>query len=268
MRKIFLLLMLIIFLMTGCNGGRAPDNSNATKFYGQKFIIGIDDEFAPMGFRNERGEIIGFDIDCAKEVAERMGVEFEFRPIDWNKKREEITSGRVDMIWNGCDVMDERKEYMIFSKPYMDNRQILMVRHDDTQSIYSEYDLAGKIVGTQAGSNSEDYIRADKKMEGSFAEFKTYRKIKDGFELLSNGEADVLIIDEIAGRYEVAKHPDKFRIIDVTIGPVTELAIGFNKSLGDLRDEVQKVFDKMIEDGTAKKISDKWFQSDLIKYHI
>lgn len=267
MRKIFLLLLLIIFPVAGCGNGDShkPDS---TKFYGQKFIIGIDDEFAPMGFRDERGELVGFDIDLAKEVAKRMGIEFEFKPIEWNNKEQEISSGNVDMIWNGLDVMKDYREYMIFSKPYMDNRQILLVRRDDTKNIQSEYDLAGKIVGTQSGSNSEDYILANDKIRNLFAEFKTYRTIKEGFESLSKGETDALIIDEIAGRYEVVKNPDKFRIIEVTIGPVTEFAVGFNKNLEDLRDEVQKVFDGMIKDGTAKKISEKWFKADLIKHRI
>ena len=265
MKKIFLPLMLIIFLMTGCGNGDDSSKSVSKKFYGQKFIIGIDDEFAPMGFHDTNGELIGFDIDLAKEVAERMGIEFEFTPIDWDKKEDEISSGRIDMIWNGLDVMDEYREYMIFSKPYMDNRQILLVRRGDTQNVHSEYDLAGKIVGTQSGSNSEDYIRANEKLKNIFADFKTYRNIKMGFEALSKGELDALIIDEIAGRYEMVKRSKEFKIIEVTIGPVTEFAIGFNKSLGDLRDEIQKVFDAAIKDGTARKISEKWFKADLIK---
>ena len=259
MKKI-LFLLLIILTMTGCGFGTQTNVLNRTKI-----IVGIDDSFAPMGFRDENGDIVGFDVDLAKEAARRLGVAIEFKSINWDNKEEEITSGNIDMIWNGCDIINEYKEYMIFSKPYMDNRQILMVKWGNVKGILSEYDLKDKVVATQAGSNSEDYINSNKSLKNSFAEFRTYRDIQKGFMALDKEECDVLIIDEIAARYEMNIHPDKFEIVEVTIGPVTEFGIGFRKDNTELRDKVQVVFDDMIKDGTAKEISEQWFQADLIK---
>ena len=265
MRK-FLAAALIFatLIATACgeNESENVDNMN----YKKVLVIGIDDEFAPMGFRDEQGKIIGFDVDLAEEAAKRLGVQIEFKSISWDNKEQEITSGNVDLIWNGLDITDKREEYMIFSKPYMDNRQILLIRKDDEQEINSLSDLEEKIVGTQAGSNSEDYINEDEELKNSFAEFKTYRNVKKGFELLRNRELDVLIIDEIAGRYEMIRHPDTFKTVELTIGDVTEFGIGFEKNNVELRDKVQEVFNDMIRDGTAKKISEKWFQADLIKF--
>ena len=258
MKKIFLIICAAL-LMTGC-GSDTKDNTADLK----KIIIGID-EFAPMGFHDEQLNIVGVDVDLAKEAARRMGVEVRFKPIDWNSKEYEITSGNVDMIWNGCDITDEYKAYMIFSEPYMDNRQILLVKAGNSQQIHSVKDLAGKVVGTQAGSNSETYINENQDLRDSFADFKTYPAINAGFEFLDSGAVDVLIIDEIAARYEMSKHPEKFILIDDTVGPVTEFGIGFRKDNTALRDQVQKVFDGMIADGTAKKISEHWFGADLIK---
>ena len=262
MKKIFLLL-LMIFTLSGCGGQDSKDMESMG--YKRVLTIGIDDEFAPMGFRDENGNIVGFDVDLAKEAARRMGVELEFKSIDWDNKEAEITSGNIDMIWNGLDIMDEYKEYMIFSKPYMDNRQILLFKRYNAEGIRSEYDLAGKVVGTQSGSNSETYILDNNALKNSFAEFRTYRNIKEGFEALDKGEFDVLIIDEIAGRYEMAKNPGVFESVEVTVGPVTEFGIGFRKDNTELRDRVQRVFDEMIADGTAREISLKWFQADIIK---
>ena len=131
MQRIILPLLLMLFTLTGCS----IDNANIMNR--EKIVIGFDESFAPMGFRNDKGEVVGFDVDLAKEAARRLGVKAEFKPIDWTKKKEEITSGNVDMLWNGCDITPERKEYMIFSKPYMDNRQILVVKRGNTQNIYS-----------------------------------------------------------------------------------------------------------------------------------
>ena len=266
MKKIFaVLLILTATIFTACGGGDNEKETSAPKKTGNVFFVGIDDEFAPMTFRDENGELVGFDIDLANETAKRLGVTFKFRPIDWNSKQSAITSGTVDLIWSACDITEEYKEYMIFGKPYMDNRQIVLLRADDESKINSEKDFAGKIIGTQSGSNSETYINENADIKKTFADFKTYRTVNDGFAALSGGEIDFLVVDEIAGRYELKKSADTFQAVDVTVGPVTEFGIGFRKNDIELRDRVQKVFDEMIADGTAKKISQKWFQADLIK---
>ena len=265
MKKIFLPLLLLIFFVTGCGGGQDSKNVNSSKFSGT-LVIGIDDEYAPFGFRDKDGELIGFDIDLAKEAAKRMGVKFEFKPINWNNKENELDSGNIDIIWNGLDITPEREERILYTKPYMDNRQILLAKKSNDFNLRTEHDLEGKIVGTQAGSNSEDYIAANETLMNSFKDFKTYATFKQAFLDLSDGKVDVLIVDELAGRYEMSKIPRKFEIIEITIGPVTEIGIGFRKSDVELRDRVQKVFDDMVRDGTAKKISEQWFQADLIKY--
>ena len=263
MRKIFLPLLLTIFLVTGCGGEKDSENVTAMK-YKRVITIGFD-EFAPMGFTDASGAVVGFDVDLAKETAKRMGTEVEFKAIDWNSKEAELKSGRIDIIWNGLDITPELQHSMIFSKPYMENRQILLVVKGNPQGIHSMGDLTGKIVATQAGSNSETYIDKDDALRKSFASFKTYRNINEGFAALSNGEYDVLIIDEIAARYEINKNPDAFEIVEETVGPVTEFGIGFRKNDVALRDKVQKAFDSMIKDRTAKKISEQWFGADLIK---
>ena len=140
-----------------------------------------------------------------------------------------------------------------------------MVKRGNPQEIHSVGDLAGKIVATQAGSNSEDYIDEDTYLRESFADFKTYRTIGEGFAGLDTGNFDALIIDEIAARYEISKHPDLFETVEVTVGYSTEFGIGFRKGNTELRDKVQTAFNAIVKDGTAKQISEKWFQSDLIK---
>ena len=266
MKKTFALIICTLVLLTGCAGEKDSHNTNSMR-YKKVLVVGIDDEFAPLGFRDEQGNIVGFDVDLAKEAAKRIGVEFEFRPIDWENKEFEITSGNVDIIWNGCDIIDEYKEFMIFSKPYMDNRKIVLVKAGNEQDIYSVDDLTGKIVGTQAGSSSKAYINSDADLKNSFKEFKTYRSIKDGFAALEGGAIDAFIVDEIAARYEMINNPGKFDPVEATVGFATEFGIGFRKDDTELRDKVQRAFDDMLRDGTARKISEQWFQSDIIKRH-
>ena len=248
-------LLLLTMLFTSCG-----EDFTKTK----KITIGVDDEFAPICFYNERNKLVGFDVDLAKEAAKRMKVDIEFKPIDWDNKREEITSGNIDLIWNGLDITDERKEYMIFTKPYMIDRQVFLVRRGNNSDIRSEDDLAGKIVGTQAGSTSDDYVSQHEDVKNKFKEYKTYGKFIDAISALKNDEIDVLVCDELVARYEVNKTPKQLELLNVKIGSIAEMAVGFRKDNVKLRDEVQKVFDEMIKDGTARKISVKWFQADVI----
>ena len=268
MKKIFMtLLMLVAFVVTGCGGGGntpAKTDGNAGKEK-QKIVIGLDDEYAPMGFKDEKNEIVGFDVDLAKEAAKRLGTEVEFKAIDWNSKEAELKSGRIDIIWNGLDITPERQANMLFSKPYMDNRLIVFVKTGNDQGITSEASLSGKAVGTQAGSTAETYILGKTGLKESFKQFKTYGDYVSAFLDLENGRIDALVCDEIVGRYAMSKQEGKFDALDVTIGTPTEFGIAFRKDDTELRDKVQKVFDEMVKDGTASKISEQWFKADLIK---
>ena len=270
MKKIFLAaLLLVTMIFTGCGGSQGGTDKPATDKPAdkkvEKITIGLDDEYAPMGFKNEQNEIVGFDVDLAKEAAKRLGTDVEFKAIDWNSKEAELKSGRIDIIWNGLDITPEREENMLFSKPYMDNRQIVFVTAGNDQGIKSEADLAGKKVGTQAGSTAESYIDKTPALKDSFAEFKTYGDYVSAFMDLENGRIDALVCDEITGRYALSKQEGKFTALDVAVGPMTQFGIAFRKDDTELRDKVQKVFDEMIKDGSAAKISEQWFKADLLK---
>lgn len=265
MKKIFLMaLLLVSMVLAGCGGDSDADKPAAAP-EAKKIVIGLDDEYPPMGFKDENNEIVGFDVDLAKEAVKRLGNEVEFKGIDWSSKEAELASGRVDILWNGLDITPERQENMLFSEPYMDNRQIIFVRAGDDQGIRAEEDLGNKAVGTQAGSTAEAYIMGNDALLGSFREFKTYGDYISAFMDLENGRLDAVVCDEIVGRYYIAKHPDKMEALNVVVGPISEFGIAFAKENTELRDQVQKAFDEIVADGTAKKISEQWFGSDLIK---
>ena len=156
---------------------------------------------------------------------------------------------------------------MLFSDPYMDNRQIIFIRKGDdaNSNIADENGLAGKNVGTQAGSTAEAYITGNDELKNSFKEFKTYGDYISAFMDLENGRLDAVVCDEIVGRYYMAKHADKLDALNVVVGPTSEFGIAFAKENTALRDEVQKAFDEIVADGTAKRISEEWFGADLIK---
>lgn len=262
MKKIFALCMMLVLAVTALAG---CGSNSAQKEEAKKIVVGLDDSFPPMGFKDEKNEIVGFDIDLAKEVAKRLGREVEFKAIDWNSKEAELKSGRVDILWNGLDITDKRKENMLFSEPYMDNRQIVFVAKNGKVAVASEADLAGKTIGTQSGGTTEEYFENKPELKASMKEVKYYPDYINAFMDLENGRLDAVVGDEIIGRYYISKHPDEIQAIDTVIGTVSQFGIAFRKDDQKLRDEVQKVFDEMKADGTVAKISEKWFAKDITK---
>ncbi|MBN2859813.1 MAG: transporter substrate-binding domain-containing protein, partial [Sphaerochaetaceae bacterium] len=119
-----------------------------------EFVLGLDDSFPPMGYRNDDNEIVGFDIDLAKEVTSRMGVELVLQPIDWNAKEQELNTGNIDCIWNGFTITEERAEMINFTQAYVNNAQVAVVK--SSSPVKGLSDLAGKKVGIQAGSSAAE----------------------------------------------------------------------------------------------------------------
>ena len=262
-QKLFALGLAAVMTMAvtaGCGSNTADKAGDA----GKKIVVGLDDNFPPMGFKNESNEIVGFDIDLAKEASKRLGREVEFKAIDWSSKEAELKSGRVDILWNGLDITEKRKENMLFSDPYMDNRQIIFVKKGRTD-IKDEASMAGKVIGTQSASSAEEYMDSNSFFKEKVKEVKKYSDFVSAFMDLENGRVDAVVGDEITGRYYMSKHPEALEAVDVAIGEVSTFGIGFAKDNQQLRDEVQKVLNEMKADGTMAKISEKWFGKDITK---
>lgn len=240
--------------MTGCG-----KNGNIKS----PVIVGLD--VSPIGYVDENGEIVGFEVDMAREAIKRVGSTPKFKIINWNEKEEELNSGNIDMIWNGLDITPERKEVMLFSKPYMNNYLLMVVKEGNPLRIYSEIDFKDKNIGVKAGTTAEYYIIGTASIKDSIKELKTYDSDEKVFMALHNGEIDLLISDELVARYVMAKNNYDFEILPKTLGAIHEYGIGFRKNDKELRNAIQEAFDSMIKDGTAKKISEKWFQADLIR---
>lgn len=265
-----LLAMSLGFAMVGCgnsntdndaetNNVEATDTANTTS--GEKIIVGLDDQFPPMGFRDENNEIVGFDIDLAKAAAEKMGVEIEFQPIDWNSKELELSSDKINLIWNGFSINDERKAAMEFTEPYLDNRMIIVVNADS--DVKSKADLAGKIVGVQDGSSAVDAVEADD-IHNEFDSMPTYDDNVLALADLEIGRLDAVVADEIVAKYYLAQNPDKnFAILDDDFGSEV-YGIAAKKGNTELIEKLQTALNELSADGTAAEISEKWFGEDIV----
>lgn len=168
-----------------------------------KLVLGLDETFPPMGFRDAAGEIVGFDVDLAKEVCTRLGVELVLQPIAWDSKELELSSKSIDCIWNGMSITEERTAAMNISKPYIANRQVIAVAADS--GIADKAGLAGKIVATQSGSAALDAINAAPDILATFSKVTEYASFDDAYLDLKAGSVDALVIDEVYIRYVIEK---------------------------------------------------------------
>jgi polar amino acid transport system substrate-binding protein len=270
MKKFLFTAMAAVMLMgvVGC-GSTATDNEATTSVEngtadtastGDKIIVGLDDEFSPMGFRDENNELVGFDIDLARAAGEKMGVEIEFQPIDWDTKEVELETNKIDLIWSGFTMTDDRLASMEFTKPYLDNRQVIMVKADSTLATKAE--LAGKNVGVQDGSSGMEAIEKDG-ADKSFADMLTYDTYLQAFTDLEVGRIDAVVVDEVVAKYHMEKNPDKFKLLDEDFGS-EQYGIAAKKGNTELIDKLQTALDELNADGEAAEISTKWFGEDIV----
>ena len=236
------------------------DNSLADLQKRGTFVLGLDDSFPPLGFRDENNEIVGFDIDLAKEVSSRLGVAFKAQPIDWSAKEQELNTGNIDCIWNGFTMTAERQEALSFTKPYLDNAQVVVVLANS--GINTLADMSGKTIGLQSGSSAAEAVDADPSFKSAL---KGIVEFKDNITALNDLEikgVDGVVMDSVVANYSIKTTGKPFAVISEGLAP-EEYGVAFRKGDVQLRDKVQSILEEMAKDGTVAKISTKWFGSDI-----
>ncbi len=261
MKKVFLMIILMLsVIMCGIvkdEDEKIDKNNNELP---KKIIVGLDDTFAPMGFKNEKGELVGFDIDLSREVAKKLGMEIEYKSINWDSKILELNAGNIDLIWSGLTITPERAEQTSMSKPYLSNNQIVITRVDE--NIKKIKDLDGKVVGSQNQSSGEEIILKNK-FNKNFKEFKSYAQFDQAFMDLDFGRLDAIVVDETFAKYiknikEKQKGKELYYILDENFGK-ENMGIAAKKGNEKLIEVIDKTIEEFKNDGTYKKIYDKWF---------
>ena len=236
----------------------ASDDSLQKILDAKKLVLGLDASFPPMGFTDEANEIVGFDIDVAQEVCNRLGIELVKQPINWDTKEEDLNLGKIDCIWNGMSINPARAEAMNLSEPYMKNEMIFVV--PGNSDIKSMDDLAGKTVGVQTGSSAQEILEA----ADLFSKI-TETPLEDNITLLNQmelGFSDAVFLDSVVANYLITENKKHYVILHGNL-EAEEYAIGFRKNDQTLRDKVQETLSAMKADGKLGEISTKWFGSDV-----
>ena len=276
MKKIIqtLLIVVLALIITACGKQpKLPDNTNNTiqnedatggdtlaqiKEKGV-ITIGMDDTLPPMEYRNDKNELVGFDIDFAEALAKELGVKVEFVPSAWDGIIPGLDAKRFDMILSAMNVTEERKKKVDFVE-YFGVGQIVAVKAGNPLNINPVEDLKGKIVGVQLGSTGETAVNSISGLK----EVKKYDLTTDVFNDMGLGRVDAAVIGEMVGRYYMTTKPGVFEVVGDSF-QVQPMGIAVRKGDTELREALEKAVQTLEDNGTLSKISEKWFGSDITK---
>jgi len=270
-KKIFVFLSLLAFFsltLAGCGNSQksVAQEANTTDTWSHikkrgRVIIGLDDTFVPMGFREKNGKLVGYDIDLAKAVFKQYGIKADFQPIDWNMKETELRNRTIDLIWNGYTITPARQKQLLFSRPYMANRQVLVTK--TAENITTFKGMQGKTLGAQTSSSGASLLDEKPTMLKNYIKGKTpvlYDSFNNALMDLDANRIQGLLIDSVYAGYYISKEKDpaSYR---VTRGGFDgeDFAVGMRKGDKTLKSKIDKGLQNLANTGELQKINKKWF---------
>ncbi|MFS1664666.1 amino acid ABC transporter substrate-binding protein [Streptococcus sp. zg-JUN1979] len=260
------MLMVFTILLSACSSSSKTNTDGWDTYTKDKRItIGFDNTFVPMGYEDESGKNVGFDIDLANAVFEQYGIKVNWQPINWDLKETELTNGKIDMIWNGYSMTDERERKVAFTIPYMNNEQVLVTKK--SSGITSFSDMKNKVLGAQAGSSGytaftdQPAILKDIVKDNDATQYETFTQALID---LKNDRIDGLLIDRVYANYYLKQEGelDNYNIITGSFDN-ENFAAGARKSDKTLITKVNEALQNLYETGKFQEISNKWFGEDV-----
>lgn len=267
-KKVLSLLLsaaLLAALFAGCSSastgsaasGETGDRLAQVKARGE-MIIATEGTWAPWTYHDENDQLVGFDIDVAKAVCEKLGVKATFVEGEWDGLLAGTDTGMYDTMANGVNITDERKDKFDFSVPYAYSRTAIMVRSDDDR-IASFEDLNGMTTANTVGSTYAQVA------ERYGANVTAVDDLNQTIELLLQGRIDATLNDEVTYIDYISQHPDANIKVAAYSEEADSIALPFRKTedTATLRAEVDKILEELRQDGTLGEISTRYFGSDL-----
>lgn len=257
-----LLVLGLLVSLAGC-AKQTTESTWQRATQSKQLVIGLDDSFVPMGFRQKNGELAGFDIDLAKAMLKTMGMTPNFQTIEWSMKETELRNQTIDLIWNGYTKTKAREKTVAFSPAYLDNRQVLVTKK--AADINSFKQMTGKTLGVQTGSSGAAALDERPKALKRYIAHGTpvlYDTFNEAFIDLAAGRIQGILMDEVYARYYIAHQADP-GAFNVTTGPLEEeqFAIGMRKGDKQLMTHLKEALAKVKADGTYAKLMQKWFDT-------
>lgn len=261
MKKILLILMAFVLMFSFVSCGKDTSDWEYISQKG-KMVVGIT-HYKPMNYKDENDELIGFDTEFTKAVCEKLGVEPEFKVINWEAKETELKAKNIDCIWNGLTVTEERRENMDFTKSYLTNKQCVVINKADKDKYTTTENLANAMIAVEGGSAGQTAVEQEENLKN--AELIKADDQSKAFVELNNGNVDAIVVDytmavELCGKGD---YKDLIIVENIELAD-EEYAIGFRVG-SDMTKKVNKIIDELIADTTLEKIAEKYGLVELYK---
>ena len=229
------------------------------------FVAGIT-LFEPMNYYDENGELTGFETEFTKAVCEKLGVEAKFQEIEWDKKEIELNAKTIDAIWNGLTVTEERKENMGFSKSYVRNKQVVVIKADNKDKYTDEASMAGASCAAESGSAGQTAIETSSVLSQN--EFVGASAQKDVLLEVKAGTVELGVLDYVMAKASIGEgtdYSDLMIVEGVELAP-EEYAIGMRKGDTETIEKINGAIDELVADGTLKALAEKYGLADVYAF--
>lgn len=261
--KLFLLmLILVIGVLAACGTKNSSSNSNSNAESGNEsdkevLVMGTSADYKPFEFVDSaKGEeIIGYDIDLAHMIGEKLGFDVKIQDMDFNSLVPALQAGQIDFVISGMSPNEEREKVVDFSQPYNETRQVIVVKKDS--GVKSSADLAGKTVGVQTASIQEEM--AKEMAEKIDFKIESRTRVPEVVQDMMAKRIDAAIVESGVAEGYVKKN-DKLITVPIKEQVADYKAIAVAEG-NELKDQIDKALKELIEEGKIKELEEKWLQS-------
>lgn len=268
-KKILALVLALVMMLSlaacGGNGGETTTAAGDTTAAGEtasdlayiqdkgELVIGYT-EFAPMNYKDDNGEFVGFETEFAKAVCKELGVNAKFQLISWEAKETELKSKNIDCIWNGLTITPEREEAMSISTPYMANKQVLIVKKENADKYLKAEDMKDAKIVAEAESAGEEVAQSDEFF--ATAKYTAVKDQKTALMEVASGVADGCVVDYVLSIGMIGEGTDysDLVVVESLAFADEQYGIAFRKG-SDTTAKVNEIITKLVENGELNKIA-------------
>lgn len=267
-----LLVCAIGFTMGGCSGISSSSSSPTDPSWNtvrskDSLVVGVEENFEPLSFYDKDGNLTGFAVESAKEVASELGVAVEFKTLPLADAQKALNDDEIDCFWSSYSKPTQQSDTSSLTFGYMKSSQVVFALADGPLTNLA--DLKGQRVGVKAGSGGQQAVEASTTFKSCLAELGTYQDYAQAKTSLDNKKISAVIMDEVSAEYYLKESPDQYRILGRSASEPPETletgsySVAFRKSDESLTVKVQEALNQLSEDGSISKLSKKWFGADL-----
>ena len=254
---ISLLALSLCLLMTACSQGATRGDGAQTAasdlaYVREKgtLVVGIT-EFEPMDYQDAQGNWIGFDADMAAAFAGSLGVEAEFKVIEWENKAALLSDKSIDVVWNGMTLSEEVKASMATSNPYFNNAQVVVVKADSAGRYQTDESLSGITLAVESGSAGQEQAAA------RGLAFTVVADQASALQSVSTGASDAAIVDFLMAKAMIGEGT-RYADLTYTVSLSSEeYGVGFRKG-SDLAARLNDFFSASYADSTMQAIARRY----------